>query len=179
MKEIALHLLDILENSAKGGATGVTLDLERRGSVFHMRIVDNGPGLPPAVRLDPTDPFSTTRRERPVGLGLALLRMAAEHAGGGMQVRSPEAGGVEVEASFNLQHIDAQPLGGLDDVLATALASWPALNLIVRVGADHQVVLNTWELKTEINGIDFSNPKVHKSISTSLREALSELSLPE
>ncbi len=176
MKDLSLHLLDIIENSAKGGATRVVAEFRRAGPLLEMRISDNGPGLPSEVAADPTDPFATTRRERKAGLGLAMLRMAAERTGGRVTVDSAPGRGVAVSAVFNLAHIDAQPVGALDEALAGAVAAWPQLDFEVRVGPDRRVILDTAEIKKELKDIDFSLPKMHNVLKVCLRQELQALS---
>ncbi len=175
MKDLALHLLDILENSAKGGAQRVWIDFLRQGDSFEFWISDDGPGLPPEVRDNPTDPFATTRTERKVGLGLALLRMAAEATGGSLVVESRPGRGVVVHAVFNLAHIDAQPVGNLEQVLALACAAWPGLDLQVRIGLEKTVILDTGAIKKELGDLDFGHPQVQDYFQTCLREGLAPL----
>lgn len=176
MKDLALHLLDIIENSAKGGASRVQVEFLRDGPRLEIRIRDNGPGLPPEVAADPTDPFATTRRERKAGLGLALLRMAAERTGGRVAVESARGRGVAVTAVFDLTHIDAQPVGALDEALAGAIAAWPQLDFEVRTGPARRVILDTAEIKKELKGIDLSLPKMHNVLKVCLRQELQDLS---
>ena len=177
MKDISLHLLDIIENSAKAGAARVQIDFERAGTRFEVWVRDNGPGLPPSVSGNPDDPFVTTRADRKVGLGLAMLRRAAERTGGRMDVDSAPGRGVTVHAAFDLGHIDAQPIGAIDEALAAAISSWPGLDFEVRIGPERRVVFDSRAVKKELNGIDFSNPQVHKFLSFSLREELAPLGL--
>lgn len=175
MKDISLHLLDIIENSAKGGASRVQVEFLRDGPRLEMRIRDNGPGLPSEVAADPTDPFATTRRERKAGLGLALLRMAAERTGGRVAVESAPGRGVAVTAAFDLAHIDAQPVGALDEALAAAIAAWPQLDFEVRNGPDRRVILDTAQIKKELKGIDLSLPKMHNALKVCLRQEMHDL----
>ena len=171
-----MHLTDILENAARAGATRVAVDLAREGAEFVLQVRDNGPGLPPGVRERPTDPFATTRTERPVGLGLALLRMAAERTGGSLAVESPPGGGVTVRAAFHLDHLDAQPVGPLESALSSALASWPGLDLDVLVNGRR--VLDTAALRAELKDIDCSQPRIHNFLSALLRQELAEVERP-
>ena len=78
MKDLSLHILDIVENSVKAGAKTVTLEFSWHDTVFSFSISDDGPGFPKGVKEDPSDPFRTTRKERKVGLGLAMLKNSIE-----------------------------------------------------------------------------------------------------
>lgn len=49
MKELSLHILDIVQNSVSAGATLVTVTVEedRGGNLLTIRIGDNGRGMSP------------------------------------------------------------------------------------------------------------------------------------
>jgi hypothetical protein len=168
MRDVSLHICDILENAAKAGATAVRLDLQYEGSILTMAIRDNGPGFPPGVVEDPSDPYRTTRPERPVGLGLALLRQNAEAAGGSFTARNREEGGAEVRASFDRSHVDAVPLGDVGATLETAMAAWPDLDITVTAGGE--VILDTATAREELGDV----PLTHGPVQAFLREALAE-----
>ena len=175
MKDISLHLLDILENSTKAGAGLVEVGFEWEKHWLTVRIADNGPGFPDSVRDDPTDPFKTTRKERPVGLGLALLKEAAEQTGGSLAVEGPHGKGVRIEARFDIAHLDAKPLGDLAGVLAASLAAWPGMDLVVKVGTERDMVLDTRLVRKELDGVPFGNTKVQAWLSEEIRHGLNGL----
>ena len=79
MLELALHILDIVENSVRAGATLVRILIRenRAKDLFLMRITDNGSGMTPEERQRALDPFYTTKKVRRVGLGLPMLSDAA------------------------------------------------------------------------------------------------------
>jgi len=168
-------VLDILENSAKAGATLVRVSFGTDGSWLTVRLADNGPGLPDEVRADPTDPYSTTRRERKVGLGLSLLRAAAEQAGGRLDVAHPAGGGLALTATFDGAHADAKPLGDLAGALIAAMASWPQLDLVVTIGTQQREVLDTRDLKARLEGVPLSHPDILRAVGARLAAALGEL----
>jgi anti-sigma regulatory factor (Ser/Thr protein kinase) len=172
--DISLHLLDILENSAKAGAGCVDVDFAWGDSQLRICIRDNGPGLPPEIAADPTDPYRTTRQERPVGLGLSLLRQSARESGGDVEVRSEPGKGVEVVADFLFGTIDARPLGDLPGVLALAALSWPGLDLRVTTGTGN-VVLDMQLVKAELDGVEPTHPAVRAFVEEQLRDGLAEL----
>jgi len=87
VRDLSLHLLDLLENSMKAGATVVAVTVAERPEADRLRLVveDNGPGLgvPPAAA---TDPFYTTGLGKRTGLGLSPFHAAAEQAGGSLSL---------------------------------------------------------------------------------------------
>lgn len=61
-----------------------------------LRVRDDGPGIPQALRARIFDPFFTTKAHgRGTGLGLALVFSFVETHGGAIDVRAPAAGGTE------------------------------------------------------------------------------------
>lgn len=174
MQDISLHLLDVLENSVKAGAKAVRLDFTWSGNRLRVRLEDNGPGLPPEIAADPTDPYRTTRRERPVGLGLAFIRQTAEESGGRLTVESKTGRGVTVTAEFLFGTVDAKPLGDLPGVLATATVAWPQLDLRV-TAHDGEPFLDTAALKAELNGVPQDHPAIRAFVGELLDEGLADL----
>jgi hypothetical protein len=175
MRDLSLHLLDIIENSAKAGAPRVVVDFVFEGVWLTVQVTDNGPGLAPSVKDDPSDPFRTTRRERKVGLGLALLRQAAEATGGRMEVRSPDSGGVSVTATFDLSHLDARPLGDLATAFLTVLLAWPQMDLVVRVGPNGEEILDSGAVRRELGDVTIGHPKVQAFLREQVSEGLRPL----
>ncbi len=57
-----------------------------------IRINDNGPGIPPAIREKIFQPFFTTKEEG-TGLGLSIASRIIEEHGGKLEVSSPEGSG--------------------------------------------------------------------------------------
>jgi signal transduction histidine kinase len=141
MKELSLHLLDLIENSAAAGATKITLHLleDHPRDRLVLTICDNGRGMTPEVAQTVTDAFTTTRTTRKVGLGLPLLAAAAEQAGGSFTVKSKPGLGTIIKAAFQLSHLDRAPLGKLEDTFVTAALLHPDIHLTLlhRVGRRH------------------------------------------
>ena len=89
-QELSLHILDIVQNSTKAGATEISIDVieSLRANLLQMTVRDNGCGMSKEVLATITDPFSTSRTTRKVGLGLSLLQAAAEQCNGAMSIES-------------------------------------------------------------------------------------------
>ena len=134
MRELSLHILDLIENSIRAGASAVsvTLAVEPERDSMKIGVEDNGPGL--AVGSDKAvDPFYTTKMGKRVGLGLSLFGAAAERAGGRLRVGRSRLGGAAVRATMQLNHVDRAPLGDLGATLSAILATNPSLDLRCRV----------------------------------------------
>ena len=131
MKELSLNILDITENSVKAGATLTEIDIEERGNRLTLTIRDDGKGMSEEILRGVTDPFYTTRTTRKVGLGLPLLKLAAEQSGGEMTVEStsidddPVNHGTTVTASFYKDSIDFTPLGDVVTTILTLVQGHP------------------------------------------------------
>ena len=115
MKEIALYTLDIAQNSITAQARRLDITLTEEGKTITLSIRDDGTGMAPELLARVSDPFTTTRTTRSMGLGLPLLRLAAEQTGGSLSIESTLGVGTAVTAVFVASHIDCPRWG-----------TWPA-----------------------------------------------------
>lgn len=183
MKELSLHILDIAENSAKAGAGLIGISITEKGGILTLRITDDGCGMKPEMLSRVTDPFTTSRTTRKVGLGLPLLRLAAEQTGGSLEITSrhidefPENHGTEVTAVFNTRHIDSPPLGDVISTIVTLIQGHPESDLIFRHTAEGDVSGETLDVSLEtkamrevLGDVPLSTPDVLVWIRDSLSE---------
>ena len=127
MKNIADHLFDIFENSVNANADRVTMKITFLKGFFYCSISDNGIGITGEEVLDP---FVTSRKTRKVGLGLPLLKKAAEDTGGYLTIkRGNQKGGTSLEFEIDMSHIDAKPFGDLPQTFADIYFAWPNIDL--------------------------------------------------
>ena len=82
MKELSLNVLDIAMNSVKAKATLINIHITEDDALLKLEIIDNGCGMTAEFLRGVIDPFCTTRTTRKVGLGIPLLKLAAEQTGG-------------------------------------------------------------------------------------------------
>ena len=173
MKELSLHLLDVAQNSVTAGARHIDLALEE--DVRHtcrMVIGDDGKGMSAELLAAVTDPFTTTRTTRKVGLGLPLLRMMAEQTGGGVEIESEVGVGTTVTARFRTDHIDCPPLGDIAATVALLIQGAPDVEWTwQRVTPRGSYVLETRQLR-EILGLDV--PLSEPSVTLWIKEYLEE-----
>ncbi len=130
MREIALHLLDIAENSVAAESKNISVHVHE--DLLHDRlivsVIDDGHGMDADTAQQVQDPFYTTRTTRNVGLGIPLLKLAAEMAEGSFSLQSEPGKGAWLEADFRHSHIDRMPLGDLSSTFLTLLISHPQID---------------------------------------------------
>ena len=129
MKEIALYALDIAQNSITANASRLDLTLLETPEAITLTLADNGKGMSPELLARVSDPFTTTRTTRKMGLGLPLLRMAVEQTGGSLTIESTEGVGTTVTALFHPTHIDCPPVGDMGDTITLLIQGAPQLEL--------------------------------------------------
>ena len=101
MRDISLHILDVVENGIAAGAGLIRVQISenREQSRLTVRIADDGRGMTEEELERARDPFYTTKPGKAVGLGLALFGQAARESGGSMTVSSQPGSGTEVHRS--------------------------------------------------------------------------------
>ena len=118
MKEISLNILDIVQNSIKADASLIEVHISETDTTLCFSVKDNGCGMTEEFVKNVTNPFTTTRKTRKVGLGIPLLKMGAEMTGGSFSIESRsereyEDHGTTVTACFRKDSIDCIPLGDI------------------------------------------------------------------
>lgn len=163
MKDLSLHILDIVENATAAGARLVEISLKEDASCGELilTVKDNGRGMDLEFLESVTHPFSTTRTERRVGLGLALLDEAARQAGGRLEIESEPGRGTCVRARFQLHHIDRKPIGDMGATIAACIMGNPDVDFIVDINISRDTVhLDTRELRAILDGVSITHPDV-------------------
>ena len=77
MRELALNVMDVAQNSITAGASLVRLTVQEDSAADRLSITleDNGCGMTQEQVKSVIDPFYTTRTTRKVGLGVPLFKM--------------------------------------------------------------------------------------------------------
>lgn len=134
LREISLHILDLIENSIRAGASVIAVAVmeDPVRDILEIIVEDNGPGLNVPFEMA-TDPFYTTKPGKKTGLGLSLLRFMAEQAGGKLTLDKSKLGGLTVKTTMQLSHIDRNPLGDLAATLSSVVCTNPDLDLRYRI----------------------------------------------
>lgn len=175
MKEIALHLLDIVQNSIRAGASHVDIRfLLGADGVLEMGVKDDGCGMSAELLDRVRSPFTTTRTTRKVGLGIPLLMQNAMQTGGRVDIQSKEGEGTDIAAFFVTGSIDCLPLGDLASTMASIIMGSPdkpefALRCVSPAG---EMSFSTETIRPVLEGVSLAEPGVVQWIKESLEEEI-------
>jgi anti-sigma regulatory factor (Ser/Thr protein kinase) len=175
MKNIALHILDLVENSTRAGAGKVMVSISEdpERDQYLLTIEDDGKGMKEEIVKKATDPFYTSRTTRKVGMGLPLIQMNAERTGGSFHIRSAAGKGTRLEALFVYSHPDRLPLGEIDDVLVLLAAGHPQVRLVYEHNTPSGFYrFDTNEIREIIGNIEESNQEIRKFLREMILENL-------
>ncbi len=186
MEDISLHLLDIVENSARAEARNVKIYIEinRQENRLKIRVEDDGHGMDEDMLINSQNPFFTTKKDRvkKVGLGIPLFKQNAELCDGSFEMKSEINRGTVIYAEFRLDHIDRMPLGDIGDTLTAVIIGHPETDfqLVMKIvddnnGDEREFSFDTGEVKKELGDVPLSHPEVTGFIRNYLSEGISNL----
>lgn len=175
MRELALHILDLGENSLEAGCSELVIQVQDLQGRFRFIVTDNGRGMPEDFVKKLTCPFTTTRKTRKVGLGIPLLAQAAQRTGGSLKIDSNPQG-TKIEASFPKDHLDLAPVGDLALTVVSLLMAKPDLELEFSYETCRGTFL--WKSKQAAQRaapLTLSHPQVANFLLEYLREQIAHL----
>lgn len=177
MRELSLHILDIVQNSIKAEASLIIIDIEADfiQDKLTIRITDDGKGMSKEMLTKVIDPFTTSRTTRKVGMGIPFFKMAAENSGGSFEISSKEGMGTVVKATFKISSIDRVPLGEMEETIAVLLTGSPDRDFILNyqifeISSKREFNFDTREIKEELEDIPIDEYEVVDSIKTYIKE---------
>ena len=158
MRELALNILDIAENSLSAGAKLVEIrviaDLPADRLTISVR--DDGCGMDAEMLARVTDPFTTSRTTRKVGMGIPLFKFSAESAGGSFDIRSEKGKGTLV----TLQLVTMNPAVDF---------------YVLAKNGESEGVLDTREMREVLGDIPLSHPEVRGFLKDYIKENLVDI----
>lgn len=178
MREISLHILDIAQNSVVANATlvEITVDENEEADTLTVSVKDNGKGMDKDMVKRVVDPFTTGRTTRKVGLGIPLIKLAAENTGGNLSLESEPGVGTILTAVFGLNSIDRQPLGDMAETMLGMVTSYENVDfLYLHKVNEKEFSFDTREIKKILGDVSLKEPEVYMWLSGYLKEGEAEL----
>jgi len=178
MKELSLHILDIVQNSIEADASLVTIKIVENLTTDKLiiEVIDNGCGMDKELAEKIKDPFVTGRNTRKVGLGIPLLYKACTRCDGDMEIQSEVGKGTRISCWFKYSHIDRAPLGNITDTILTIVAGNPQVDIVyLHMRDDKEIHLDTREIKRALGEVPINEPAVLSWIREFLKEGFNSL----
>lgn len=178
MRELSLHLLDIVQNALEAGANRVeiTVNEDSHRNRLTIAVEDNGRGMDAETLRRVTDPFFTTRKTRHVGLGIPLFKAAAQRCAGDLTIASQPGQGTKVVAEMQRDHIDRAPLGDVKSTLLSILLMASSADIRYEQRFDDRAfALDTKEVRDALDGVPLTHPQVRDWLEGFIDEGLAAL----
>lgn len=178
MRDLSLHILDIMQNSAAAAASliKVSILVEPEAGILQVTVEDNGCGMDSGLLARVTDPFATTRTTRKIGLGIPLFKASAEQSGGSFNVISQKGVGTVVVAKYRIDHIDRPPLGDVAGIITDMAAACMnvEIGLLLECGSK-QYLFNSREVSQVLGEVPLTEFTVIKWLKEYIREGLNDI----
>ncbi|HNX01304.1 MAG TPA: ATP-binding protein [Candidatus Cloacimonadota bacterium] len=188
MQDLSLHLLDIIENSARAEAKliEIRIDVDEVSDRMKIFVRDNGTGMDSKTLAMAQDPFYTSKMERvkKVGLGIPLFKQNVEQWNGSFLMKSELGKGTELFAEFQASNIDRIPLGNIRDTLLGSIIGHPEIDFQVCLkheisGANLHYEFDTIPLREELGDIPITYPDVISYIENDINEGIQNTKMEE
>ncbi|SKA94478.1 Histidine kinase-, DNA gyrase B-, and HSP90-like ATPase [Caloramator quimbayensis] len=176
MRELSLHIMDIIENSISAKATLICLEIieDKNSDILKIIIKDNGCGIDEKDIEKVKDPFVTSRKTRKVGLGIPLFEAACLRCEGRLDIKSAKDKGTEIEAVMKYSHIDRAPLGRIEDTIMSVLL-YPQVDILYKhIVNEKEFNFDSREIKKVI-GEDLTLPDILQWIKQYIKEGIDEI----
>jgi anti-sigma regulatory factor (Ser/Thr protein kinase) len=175
MEDLSLHLLDIAENSIDAGATKVDITIKESSAedLLTLSILDNGRGMDAETLGKVSDPFFTTKKVRRFGLGIPLLKQAAEECNGSFSIESSPGKGTLTSVVFQRSHIDRKPMGNIGSTMVVLISGHPDTDFtLTYVRDEFSYQFDSSAVKETLDGVPINLPDVLILIRNDINEAV-------
>ncbi|MEI7884103.1 MAG: ATP-binding protein [Clostridia bacterium] len=176
MQELAMHVMDIIQNSVVAGAKLIMVTLVAENDLLTLKVEDDGCGMDTKHLAQVENPFTTSRQTRKVGLGIPLLAEAARASGGSFTLLSERGKGTTLCASFGIEHLDRAPLGELAETIKQNVHCNPQIDFELQLTSiAGNYIFGTKALKESLGTMDLSEFLIIAWISENIEEAVKNI----
>lgn len=180
MKELSLHVLDLVQNSIRAQASCIEIRIEEQVALNQLiiSIKDNGKGIEESLLKNITNPFVTTRTLRKVGLGIPFVAKMCEECEGSFDILSQVGAGTEVEMKFKYNHIDLLPLGNMAETLVTLVMAKSSIRFVYKHYYENNFFeVDTDEIKKLLDGVPIDNFEILEWLKNYINEGVVALKI--
>lgn len=163
MEDLAMQLLELLMNSIQAGAHHIILKIRDslKDNIIEMELSDDGKGMNEELLKRVTDPFTTSRTTRKVGMGVAFMKGLTEECGGSFRISSTPNVGTRIYASVQKDCIDTPPLGNLGEMMMECIQASDQIEYEMTYETDSsKFVFQSREIKEQLAGVSLLEPEI-------------------
>lgn len=178
MREISLHILDIVQNSIAAGASRIEVNVsaDTKQDLLSISIKDNGSGMSPEMVEAVRSPFCTTRTTRKVGLGIPMFTASAQMCEGDVSLDSTPGAGTVLDATFKLSHIDRVPFGDITSTMISLIVANPELSIRYDQNVDGKSFhLDMDDVRRELDDVSIQEAPVISWLRDYLNEGIAQV----
>jgi hypothetical protein len=178
MIDLSFHILDLAHNAIKANASMVFIGIVESPLRNHCQITieDNGYGMDKETTKASRDPFYTSRLERKVGLGIPLFIQTCEQANGHVMIYSKPGIGTKIIGCYDLKHIDAIPLGDMEETIYLLMVYSDQVNIIYSHQWNETIFqISSNEIREILIDVPLTEYEVMKSIKQYIKYNITDL----
>ena len=178
MKELSMHIMDIVQNSVRAGAKHVTVEITEDApkKMISFSIKDDGCGMTKEFVEKLCDPFTTSRNTRKVGLGIPMLMQTCEQCGGKLIIESAVNKGTFIKAEMHSDNIDLPPMGNIEESVYLLILMDPGVvYTFIYNFNDKQYVLDMAEVLEILGDVPLDSPDISEWLKSNIAEGISEI----
>ncbi|MGB9781176.1 ATP-binding protein [Caldanaerobacter sp.] len=175
MKELALYILDLAQNSIRAGAKNIEIKIEEElhKDLLTVSIEDDGCGMKKELLEKVTSPFVTTRKERRVGLGIPFFKELTEECEGTFEIFSEEGKGTRIKGTFKLSSVNLIPIGDIASTIVSLIMSAPDVDIVYRFKkGDKEFEFDTKKLREVLKEANLNDVRVLSWIRSYIEEGM-------
>jgi len=173
IEELDMHLLDLVQNALTAGSTSVDVSVfcDEAADRLTLRVADDGVGMDAQTLDTVRRGYYSSKSAKSVGLGIPLLREAAQHCDGRFVIESKPDEGTTVTAEFRRSHVDLPPFGDLASTFLNIVVTADACYVRIRYQCDgNELDLDTAALSEMLGDLSFQHPEVIRFLQAYIEE---------
>ncbi len=119
------YIADLTQNSIEAAGSVIIVELKNILDEMEVTISDNGKGMDEQTLKNAKEPFYTEsgkHAQRKVGLGIPFIIHAIDMLDGSFDIKSQAGFGTSIQFKYSVSHVDAPPLGKVDQMLLSLMS---------------------------------------------------------
>lgn len=163
MQDLAMYIIEILMNSIHANSHNIICHIEIKTSINQLLIIieDDGKGMNDELLANVTNPFTTTRKTRKIGLGVAFLQHLCDQCNGDLTIKSKENIGTITMVKLPFDHWDIPPLGNIGQMMMFCIQANANIDFILQyIKDEHTFFFDTKLIKQELGEVNIDEPDI-------------------